>query len=127
MIPFLMSALFVTVINASNVLKRPLLALNPMALDVSTFTCKPCCTRSIHGRVSTVSCCNCPLEFNGFCSNNNQTTGDFSTSGDNFQNDLKTHSKSFFFIYNSVFFTKFFIYFAEKLFCEKKTVRFRFV
>jgi len=76
---------------------------NPMALDVSTFTCKPCCTRSIHGKVSTVSCCNCPLEFNGFCSNNNQTTGDFSTSGDNYQKDLKTHSKPFYVLSFSLF------------------------
>jgi hypothetical protein len=45
-----------------------------MALDLSTFTCKPCCTRSIRGKIK-LNCCNCPrFNFNGFCLMSNQTS-----------------------------------------------------
>ena len=61
------------------------------ALDISTFTCKPCCSRYIHGKVSPVSCCNCPVEFNGYCLNNNQTSGKIEFNG---SVDSKKYSKS---------------------------------
>lgn len=40
---------------------------NPLVLDVTTYTCKQCCTRSIHGKLKASSCCNCPEEYTGFC------------------------------------------------------------
>ena len=45
--------------------------LPPLVLDLTTFTCKKCCTRAVYGKIkadSTVSCCNCPAEYNGLCS-----------------------------------------------------------
>ena len=38
----------------------------PLVLDKAQYTCKPCCSRSIHGKITEVSCCNCDLE-NGLC------------------------------------------------------------
>jgi hypothetical protein len=39
----------------------------PLALDVSTLTCKPCCARSLRGKLKNPTCCNCPSSLNGFC------------------------------------------------------------
>jgi hypothetical protein len=45
-----------------------------LALDPTTFTCRPCCTRSIRGKIKYPTCCNCPSEnFNGMCLLPNQT------------------------------------------------------
>ena len=41
----------------------------PLALDVAGFTCKPCCSRSLHGKVKEPpSCCVCgTAPYSGFC------------------------------------------------------------
>ena len=45
-----------------------------LALDLVTFTCQPCCTRSIRGKIKYPTCCNCPTyNFNGNCLLANQT------------------------------------------------------
>lgn len=41
---------------------------SPFVLDEATFTCKQCCSRSIHGKVKANSCCYCPEIYNGYCS-----------------------------------------------------------
>jgi hypothetical protein len=45
-----------------------------LALDSTAFTCRPCCTRSIRGKIKYPTCCNCPSEnFTGMCLLPNQT------------------------------------------------------
>ena len=61
--------------------------LNPLALDAQTFTCKQCCSRSIHGKV-TLSCCNCPTKFAGKCSNVSSISNTNNLSG--MVNDMLT-------------------------------------
>ena len=41
---------------------------SPLVLDITTFTCKQCCSRSIHGKLKAYSCCNCPEISTGYCS-----------------------------------------------------------
>jgi len=38
----------------------------PLVLDKGQYTCKACCSRSIHGKIKEDGCCNCDLE-NGLC------------------------------------------------------------
>ena len=46
---------------------------SPFALDLSTYTCKPCCSRSIHGKMTSLSCCNCASKYDGYCLKANNT------------------------------------------------------
>ena len=50
---------------------------SPLALDASSFTCRPCCSRSIHGKVSATTCCDCPTFYNGYCAYKNHSWVDF--------------------------------------------------
>jgi len=74
---------------------------NELALDITTFTCKPCCSRSIYGKVSKISCCVCPLQFNGYCSYKNQTNGNvlFDNDYESFINSKKNLSFYVFFAF----------------------------
>ena len=51
-------------------IKEPTMCIkcsNSLALDTSNFNCKSCCKQDI----ITESCCECPLQFSGFCQNSN--------------------------------------------------------
>lgn len=46
---------------------------SPLVLDQTSYTCKQCCTRSIHGKLKVNSCCNCPEEYTGFCASRQES------------------------------------------------------
>jgi hypothetical protein len=73
---------------------------DPLALDIKSFTCKPCCSRSIHGTVSLISCCNCPAQFNGYCSQIDETLSKFTTTNNNLDlNANKTHNSASYYVF----------------------------
>ena len=39
----------------------------PLVLDTLNWSCKPCCGRSVHGKLKASMCCNCPTVYDGTC------------------------------------------------------------
>jgi hypothetical protein len=63
-------------IKCDQCIKEPYMCIkcsNSLALDTTTFSCKTCCNLNIKEKITPGDCCQCPLNFNGFCLNFNFT------------------------------------------------------